>query len=1071
MMKKRLLAGTLVAVMTFGMMPAALAGNDDVTASENKPSFKINSYEDLQNAINGASGDNYTISLDTNIHGIVKIPADKNVTIDLNGYNIESSDGYTLVNKGTLTIVGNGEVLTSAGESAAVANFPDAVANLNGGTYVSDQWHAIKNLGKMTINGDVTAKKPESSDDTFAVIENGWLKSTDVVAGDYVQAASGKEKLAYLTINKGNFTGGSQSSAIVKNDDYGFIDVYGGTFDNSKSTNANCSAAILNYSMGHIYYGEFISKYPIANASNMNAANNGIFNIHGGMFIGDESLIGGYTGRGIGVLRIDGGTFVVPALFNESSTPAKHSLIIEGGTYSIDVSADCDVGYDTYMNDNFQYVVLNPSDAEERAVAKVGDKYYLGASAALIKASMQDETAVLLQDVERITTVAGGYKLSGSGTVGALSNDGSIAIDGENLIFKNVCNGAGVDLVNGTIESYEQSRWGSVLTVAGGTVKGDLTNVGLRINGGYIDGKITSDETKFISGGFFKVKPDASYLDNNRAVVETGDAEYPWMVVTIKELDGIKVTVDSKVGETTVPSADELVKSGIAETDAEKVAEAAKAVNSGAVKSAAADIVDAMTEAEAKEYRNKADVDAEAIEVRTYLNVTPTAYTDETYTLDITPKYDIYVIGKDTEGKAVEKSVDSGKLNVTKETTVSIPLPSGFDVQDSKAYVQHKGYEYTTNVDNSVATFKNPHGFSEFTVTTTAQAVAEFNGNKYTSLQAAVTAAEDGANIVLQKDCTEKVKVEGKSLTIDRNGKTFDESNVEVGSNCTKEVKDDTIVVTYSKPSSGGSSGGSSSKTTYKVTTSSVANGGVNVSPSSPAKGDKVKITLSPNKGYKLDKLTVTDASGKTVSTTKTSDTVYTFTMPASQVTVGVTYVKADETTEQPSTKTFSDVSSSDWFADAVKYVSDKGMMNGTGTGKFSPADSTTRAMLMTVIARYAGEDTTGSNPWYQKGMEWAKANGVSDGTAPNANITREQLVTMLYRYAKASGKDVSVGKDTNILSYADATTVSEYAVPAMQWACGAGIVNGSNGKLNPQNNATRAEVAAILMRYCENVK
>ena len=281
---------------------------------------------------------------------------------------------------------------------------------------------------------------------------------------------------------------------------------------------------------------------------------------------------------------------------------------------------------------------------------------------------------------------------------------------------------------------------------------------------------------------------------------------------------------------------------------------------------------------------------------------------------------------------------------------------------------------------------------------------------------------------------------------------------------------------TLTKPSifntsSGGSSGGSSSKTTYKVTTSSVANGGVNVSPSSPAKGDKVKITLSPNKGYKLDKLTVTDASGKTVSTTKTSDTVYTFTMPASQVTVGVTYVKAEETTEQPSTKTFSDVSSSDWFADAVKYVSDKGMMNGTGNGKFSPADSTTRGMLMTVIARYASEDTTGSNPWYQKSMEWAKANGVSDGTAPNANITREQLVTMLYRYAKASGKDVSVGEDTNILSYTDATTVSEYAVPAMQWACGAGIVNGANGKLNPQNNATRAEVAAILMRFCENIK
>ena len=169
--------------------------------------------------------------------------------------------------------------------------------------------------------------------------------------------------------------------------------------------------------------------------------------------------------------------------------------------------------------------------------------------------------------------------------------------------------------------------------------------------------------------------------------------------------------------------------------------------------------------------------------------------------------------------------------------------------------------------------------------------------------------------------------------------------------------------------------------------------------------------------------------------------------------------------------KSFDDVVKGAWYENSVDYVVDNGLMNGTDATRFEPDSTTTRAMLMTVIARYAGEDTTGSNPWYQKGREWAKANGVSDGTEPNANITREQLVTMLYRYAKASCKDVSVGEDTNILSYADATTVSEYAVPAMQWACGTGIVNGSNGKLNPQNNATRAEVAAILMRFCENVK
>ena len=111
------------------------------------------------------------------------------------------------------------------------------------------------------------------------------------------------------------------------------------------------------------------------------------------------------------------------------------------------------------------------------------------------------------------------------------------------------------------------------------------------------------------------------------------------------------------------------------------------------------------------------------------------------------------------------------------------------------------------------------------------------------------------------------------------------------------------------------------------------------------------------------------------------------------------------------------------------------------------------------------GQDVTGGATWYEKSMEWAKAKGVSDGTNPNANITREQLVTMMYRYAgspKADGK---------LDSFSDSASVSTYAADAMQWAVANGIVNGSNGKLNPQDNATRAEVAAILMRFCEMSK
>lgn len=169
---------------------------------------------------------------------------------------------------------------------------------------------------------------------------------------------------------------------------------------------------------------------------------------------------------------------------------------------------------------------------------------------------------------------------------------------------------------------------------------------------------------------------------------------------------------------------------------------------------------------------------------------------------------------------------------------------------------------------------------------------------------------------------------------------------------------------------------------------------------------------------------------------------------------------------EGTSTATMSAVGKKyNWYADAVKYVTDKGLMNGTDDNQFSPSATTTRAMLMTVLARYAGEDTTGGATWYEKSMEWAKAKGVSDGTNPNANITREQLVTMMYRYAgspKADGK---------LDSFSDAASVRTYAADAMQWAVANGIVNGSNGKLNPQNNATRAQVAAILMRFCEMSK
>ena len=178
----------------------------------------------------------------------------------------------------------------------------------------------------------------------------------------------------------------------------------------------------------------------------------------------------------------------------------------------------------------------------------------------------------------------------------------------------------------------------------------------------------------------------------------------------------------------------------------------------------------------------------------------------------------------------------------------------------------------------------------------------------------------------------------------------------------------------------------------------------------------------------------------------------------------------------------FIDVTSNDWFYDNVRYVYQTGLMTGTGLNTFSPYTGMTRAMAVTVLYRLSGD--TGSyinsftdvvsGAWYEDAVAWAAANRIAGGTgngcfAPDIEITREQFAVLMHNYAKHKGRDVSVGEDTNILSYNDALNISDYAYAALQWACGAGIINGdSNGKLNPQSSATRAEVAAILERFVE---
>ena len=180
---------------------------------------------------------------------------------------------------------------------------------------------------------------------------------------------------------------------------------------------------------------------------------------------------------------------------------------------------------------------------------------------------------------------------------------------------------------------------------------------------------------------------------------------------------------------------------------------------------------------------------------------------------------------------------------------------------------------------------------------------------------------------------------------------------------------------------------------------------------------------------------------------------------------------------------TFADLDIDAWYIDSTDFVIANGLMNGIGGDKFNPNGTTSRAMIVTILWRLEGEPVVNSasvfndvenGQWYSDAIAWANMNSIVEGYDgkfdPTGEITREQFAAILWRYAKYKGYNVSVGENTNILSYNDAFEVSEYAIPAMQWACGAGLMQGDVGNLTPKADATRAQAAALFQRFCENV-
>ena len=611
--------------------------------------------------------------------------------------------------------------------------------------------------------------------------------------------------------------------------------------------------------------------------------------------------------------------------------------------------------------------------------------------------------------------------------------------------------------------------------------------------------------TLTIYGGHYTVDPSA-YLATGYAAAASNKDGYVYQVVEASKAPAEVVPEAPKV-ENKLPEdasqedqqlAEEISEALQGDDNKVSIEEDVMKAAAGTVASQNTVTTDQGKQALENENISVSDSDTVTIVVQPYLDVTLTKATSglqKDFTVDITPMYRT-VATTDVDNIVVEgekaNAVVIGtpeELKISKTVTVTIPLPADFVASGTdKLYVHHQKngvqYVYEGEVVGNTLTFTNPHGFSLFTITSAAPR-AKIGDVNYATLQDAVNMVENHQTITLLADGSATVSRE-VTFKISENGFR---AEIAAGTGYKLTQNGDTYTITEKATSSGGGAshpeaGSTSSSDRYDITKpSKVENGSIKVSDSKAEKGDTVTITVTPDEGYELDKLAVYDEDGDKIGLKDKGDGKFTFEMPKGDVEIEVSFALIEDETVKAN---FADVAADAWYADAVQYVYENGMMSGTSETTFSPDLTTTRGMIVTILYRLEGSPDLSNenlgypyadvdaNAYYADAVYWARQNGIVSGMsaeqfAPNNAITREQMAAILYRYAQFKGYDVSAKADLSV--YTDAAQVSTYATNAMAWANGAQLITGtSQTTLTPAGNATRAQVATILMRFCENI-
>ena len=451
---------------------------------------------------------------------------------------------------------------------------------------------------------------------------------------------------------------------------------------------------------------------------------------------------------------------------------------------------------------------------------------------------------------------------------------------------------------------------------------------------------------------------------------------------------------------------------------------------------------------------------ATKVEVQAILNIQAVSYTGTSLKLNIEPQ--IKYTYKNGDKTVQEKTVDVNNSDIKAPVTISVNLPSSF----APNFAKHGSEMIPVTMSGTVATWKQS-SFSEVELVKDDRS-ATVNFTFADDHAQTITYGPADIGKAFPTDSKDGYTFNGWTI----GDKTYTTLTEEALTRLNGTTAQNAQASFTQKSNNGGNHGGSggSGVSTYPVSVTTPKNGKVTVSPSNAAKGAAVTVTVTPDSGYEMDKLTVTDASGKTISTTDKGNGKFTFTMPNGKVSVSATF---KQTTVTPPSTGFVDVPASAYYADAVKWAVEKGITTGTSATTFSPEASCTRAQMVTFLWRAAGSPapkatTTAftdldKSAYYYDAVLWAVEKGITTGTSattfsPNATVTRGQTVTFLYRFA---GQPAVSGSS----SFTDVNS-SDYYAAAVQWAKEQGITSGTTDTtFSPTNDCTRGQIVTFLYR------